>query len=90
MKAAGRGIRRSARRRPPRASPQQRSRKSRQTTRKAPTAGHVTLSLNDRVNFAKSSTLCNVVQLMIMMSNDVPLLWSYKFAQAYIKVLPNA
>ncbi|KZP03775.1 proliferating cell nuclear antigen [Athelia psychrophila] len=46
---------------------------------------HVTLtfSLKYLVNFAKSSTLCNVVQLM--MSNDVPLLVSYKFAQGHIR-----
>ncbi|KZP05116.1 hypothetical protein FIBSPDRAFT_1052559 [Athelia psychrophila] len=51
---------------------------------------HVTLtfSLKDLVNFAKSSTLCNVVRLMT--SNDVPLLVSYTFAQARIKVLPSA
>ncbi|KAF7985414.1 hypothetical protein HWV62_5123 [Athelia sp. TMB] len=46
---------------------------------------HVTLtfSLKYLVNFAKSSTLSHVVQLM--MSNDVPLLVSYKFAQGHIR-----
>jgi proliferating cell nuclear antigen len=46
---------------------------------------HVTLtfSLKYLVNFAKSSTLSDVVQLM--MSNDVPLLVSYKFGQGYIR-----
>ncbi|OAX37637.1 proliferating cell nuclear antigen [Rhizopogon vinicolor AM-OR11-026] len=43
----------------------------------------LTFSLKYLVNFSKSSTLSNTVQLM--MSNDVPLLVSYKFGQGEIK-----
>ncbi|EGN97665.1 hypothetical protein SERLA73DRAFT_184462 [Serpula lacrymans var. lacrymans S7.3] len=46
---------------------------------------HVTLtfSLKYLVNFSKSSSLSDTVQLM--MSNDVPLLVSYKFGQGHIR-----
>ncbi|PCH39017.1 proliferating cell nuclear antigen [Wolfiporia cocos MD-104 SS10] len=44
---------------------------------------NLTFSLKYLVNFAKSSSLSNVVQLM--MSNDVPLLVSYDFGQGYIR-----
>ncbi|EPQ52950.1 proliferating cell nuclear antigen [Gloeophyllum trabeum ATCC 11539] len=46
---------------------------------------HVTLtfSLKYLVNFSKSATLADKVQLM--MSNDVPLLVSYEFGQGYIR-----
>ncbi|KAG2113406.1 proliferating cell nuclear antigen, N-terminal domain-containing protein [Suillus discolor] len=43
----------------------------------------LTFSLKYLVNFSKSSALSNTVQLM--MSNDVPLLVSYKFGQGEIK-----
>ncbi|KAG8215723.1 proliferating cell nuclear antigen [Butyriboletus roseoflavus] len=43
----------------------------------------LTFSLKYLVNFSKSSSLSNTVQLM--MSNDVPLLVSYKFGQGVIK-----
>ncbi|KAI0942758.1 hypothetical protein AcW1_003303 [Taiwanofungus camphoratus] len=43
----------------------------------------LTFSLKYLVNFSKSSSLSNVVQLM--MSNDVPLLVSYDFGQGYIR-----
>ncbi|KAH7925770.1 proliferating cell nuclear antigen [Leucogyrophana mollusca] len=43
----------------------------------------LTFSLKYLVNFSKSSTLSNTVQLM--MSNDVPLLVSYRFGQGEIK-----
>ncbi|KAF7795315.1 hypothetical protein EIP86_006470 [Pleurotus ostreatoroseus] len=43
----------------------------------------LTFSLKYLVNFAKSASLSNVVQLM--MSNDVPLLVSYEFGQGYIR-----
>ncbi|KAF9221160.1 proliferating cell nuclear antigen [Gyrodon lividus] len=43
----------------------------------------LTFSLKYLVNFSKSSSLSNTVQLM--MSNDVPLLVSYKFGQGDIK-----
>ncbi|KZP14398.1 hypothetical protein FIBSPDRAFT_896646 [Athelia psychrophila] len=44
------------------------------------------------VNFAKSSTLCNVVQLKMsnININAVPLPVSYKFAQVHIEALPGA
>lgn len=44
---------------------------------------NLTFSLKYLVNFAKSSTLSNVVQLML--SNDVPLLVSYDFNQGHIR-----
>ncbi|RDB30609.1 Proliferating cell nuclear antigen [Hypsizygus marmoreus] len=43
----------------------------------------LTFSLKYLVNFSKSASLCNRVQLM--MSNDVPLLVSYVFGQGYIR-----
>ncbi|KAH7914874.1 proliferating cell nuclear antigen, N-terminal domain-containing protein [Hygrophoropsis aurantiaca] len=43
----------------------------------------LTFSLKYLVNFSKSSTLSNTVQLM--MSNEVPLLVSYRFGQGEIK-----
>ncbi|KAF8873537.1 proliferating cell nuclear antigen, N-terminal domain-containing protein [Gymnopilus junonius] len=43
----------------------------------------LTFSLKYLVNFSKSATLSNKVQLM--MSNDVPLLVSYDFNQGYIR-----
>ncbi|KAG1857026.1 proliferating cell nuclear antigen, N-terminal domain-containing protein [Suillus subalutaceus] len=43
----------------------------------------LTFSLKYLVNFSKSSALSNTVQLML--SNDVPLLVSYKFGQGEIK-----
>ncbi|KAL6301924.1 proliferating cell nuclear antigen, N-terminal domain-containing protein [Sparassis latifolia] len=43
----------------------------------------LTFSLKYLVNFAKSTSLSNVVQLM--MSNDVPLLVSYDFGQGFIR-----
>jgi len=43
----------------------------------------LTFSLKYLVNFSKSSSLCNTVQLM--MSNDVPLLVAYEFGQGAIK-----
>ncbi|KAG9312478.1 proliferating cell nuclear antigen [Chiua virens] len=43
----------------------------------------LTFSLKYLVNFSKSSSLSNTVQLM--MSNEVPLLVSYKFGQGVIK-----
>ncbi|KAG5641580.1 hypothetical protein DXG03_004693 [Asterophora parasitica] len=43
----------------------------------------LTFSLKYLVNFSKSATLCNRVQLM--MSNDVPLLVSYEFGQGHIR-----
>ncbi|THG94067.1 hypothetical protein EW026_g7327 [Hermanssonia centrifuga] len=44
---------------------------------------NLTFSLKYLVNFSKSSSLSNVVQLM--MSNDVPLLVSYEFGQGHIR-----
>ncbi|EKM56375.1 uncharacterized protein PHACADRAFT_253458 [Phanerochaete carnosa HHB-10118-sp] len=44
---------------------------------------NLTFSLKYLVNFSKSASLSNVVQLM--MSNDVPLLVSYDFNQGYIR-----
>ncbi|KAG5650801.1 hypothetical protein H0H81_011012 [Sphagnurus paluster] len=43
----------------------------------------LTFSLKYLVNFSKSASLCNRVQLM--MSNDVPLLVSYDFGQGHIR-----
>jgi len=43
----------------------------------------LTFSLKYLVNFSKSSSLSPIVQLM--MSNDVPLLVSYKFGQGHIR-----
>jgi len=44
---------------------------------------NLTFSLKYLVNFSKSTSLSNVVQLM--MSNDVPLLVSYEFGQGHIR-----
>lgn len=44
---------------------------------------NLTFSLKYLVNFAKSSSLSNIVQLML--SNDVPLLVSYEFGQGHIR-----
>ncbi|TCD67238.1 proliferating cell nuclear antigen [Steccherinum ochraceum] len=44
---------------------------------------NLTFSLKYLVNFAKSSSLSSVVQLML--SNDVPLLVSYEFGQGHIR-----
>ncbi|KAI0338851.1 proliferating cell nuclear antigen [Trametopsis cervina] len=44
---------------------------------------NLTFSLKYLVNFSKSGSLSNVVQLM--MSNDVPLLVSYEFGQGHIR-----
>ncbi|KAI0691263.1 proliferating cell nuclear antigen, N-terminal domain-containing protein [Cytidiella melzeri] len=44
---------------------------------------NLTFSLKYLVNFAKSTSLSNVVQLM--MSNEVPLLVSYEFGQGHIR-----
>jgi proliferating cell nuclear antigen len=44
---------------------------------------NLTFSLKYLVNFSKSASLCDTVQLML--KNDVPLLVSYTFGQGYIR-----